>query len=208
MGQAWAEVVGVFRQPPAGSAPQSRSALGGTPVFEPAPLRRSGPRLIPGTPSSEPTGPRRRPGSPLIPGKPSRQESGATRVTYSAVTAQSAAGVSSSQLYDWMDSDLIRPSGRTVASHHVISQVVIEFTLQDIFELKVISRLLATGVPLDEVRHAIGLVRELGDKDLDRVTLMSDGLSVYICTQRWCVLRHVRHPAPHALTCWLPVLLR
>jgi hypothetical protein len=46
----------------------------------------------------------------------------------------------------------------------------------------VVKRLLDTGVSLQQIRSATGAVRELGIDELARVTLMSDGASVYMCT--------------------------
>ena len=48
--------------------------------------------------------------------------------------------------------------------------------------LKVVKRLLDTGVSLQQIRQAISHLRERGVEDLARITLMSDGASVYECT--------------------------
>lgn len=48
--------------------------------------------------------------------------------------------------------------------------------------LKVVKRLLDTGVSLQQIRVAISHLRERGVEDLAQITLMSDGASVYECT--------------------------
>ena len=45
-----------------------------------------------------------------------------------------------------------------------------------------IKRLLDAGISLQHIRTAVQLLRERGTDDLTRVTLMSDGASVYECT--------------------------
>ena len=53
---------------------------------------------------------------------------------------------------------------------------------RDILVLKVVKRLLDAGVSLQQIRTAVTHLRERGIDDLTRVTLMSDGASVYECT--------------------------
>jgi hypothetical protein len=48
--------------------------------------------------------------------------------------------------------------------------------------LKVVKRLLDTGVSLQNIRTAVAFLRERGVDDLAQITLMSDGASVYECT--------------------------
>lgn len=48
--------------------------------------------------------------------------------------------------------------------------------------LKVVKRLLDTGVSLQQIRVAVNALRERGSDDLAGITLMSDGASVYECT--------------------------
>ena len=47
--------------------------------------------------------------------------------------------------------------------------------------LKVVKRLLDTGVSLQQIRVAVEHLRERGVDDLAQITLMSDGASVYEC---------------------------
>ena len=48
--------------------------------------------------------------------------------------------------------------------------------------LKVVKRLLDTGISLQQIRAAVTHLRSRGASDLAQVTLMSDGVSVYECT--------------------------
>jgi DNA-binding transcriptional MerR regulator len=48
--------------------------------------------------------------------------------------------------------------------------------------LKVVKRLLDTGVSLQNIRAAVAHLRERGIADLTEITLMSDGTTVYACT--------------------------
>ena len=48
--------------------------------------------------------------------------------------------------------------------------------------LKVVKRLLDTGISLQQIRAAVAHLRTQGTSDLAQVTLMSDGISVYECT--------------------------
>jgi DNA-binding transcriptional MerR regulator len=56
------------------------------------------------------------------------------------------------------------------------------YGFRDILELKIVKRLLDTGVSLQQIRTAVEHLRARGTTDLTQVTLMSDGVSVYECT--------------------------
>ena len=56
------------------------------------------------------------------------------------------------------------------------------YGFRDILVLKVVKRLLDTGVSLHQIRLAIEHLRERGVDDLAQVTLLSDGASVFECT--------------------------
>ncbi len=56
------------------------------------------------------------------------------------------------------------------------------YGFRDILVLKVVKRLLDTGISLQQIRAAVVHLRAQGASDLARVTLMSDGVSVYECT--------------------------
>jgi DNA-binding transcriptional MerR regulator len=48
--------------------------------------------------------------------------------------------------------------------------------------LKLVKRLLDTGISLQQIRIAVDQLRVSGISDLAETTLMSDGASVYLCT--------------------------
>jgi DNA-binding transcriptional MerR regulator/transcriptional regulator with XRE-family HTH domain len=73
---------------------------------------------------------------------------------------------------------LVEPSVR--AAHGSGSQRLYSF--RDILILKVVKRLLDTGISLQQIRAAVQHLRDRGTEDLAQVTLMSDGISVYECT--------------------------
>jgi len=58
------------------------------------------------------------------------------------------------------------------------------YSFRDILVLKVIKRLLDTGVSLQNIRTAVEHLRDSGVEDLAQVTLMSDGASVYECRSK------------------------
>jgi len=66
------------------------------------------------------------------------------------------------------------------------------YGFRDILVLKVVKRLLDTGVSLQNIRTAVGHLRERGIDDLANLTLMSDGASVYECTSEDEVIDLVR----------------
>jgi DNA-binding transcriptional MerR regulator len=55
------------------------------------------------------------------------------------------------------------------------------YSFQDVLVLKVVKRLLDSGVSLQNIRVAIEHLRNQGIEDLATVTLMSDGASIYEC---------------------------
>jgi DNA-binding transcriptional MerR regulator len=99
-------------------------------------------------------------------------------VGYRGPTACSAAGITYRQLDYWARTGLVEPSIRPAQGSG--SQRLYSFT--DILVLKVVKRLLDTGVSLQQIRTAVSHVRDRGIHDLARITLMSDGVSVYECT--------------------------
>ena len=82
------------------------------------------------------------------------------------------------QLDYWARTGLIEPSVRGAKGSG--SQRLYSF--RDILILKIIKRLLDAGISLQQIRSAVQHLRERGTEDLTRVTLMSDGASVYECT--------------------------
>ena len=99
-------------------------------------------------------------------------------IGYRGPTACSAAGITYRQLDYWARTGLVEPSVR--AAHGSGSQRLYSF--RDILVLKVVKRLLDTGISLQQIRAAVQHLRDRGSADLAQVTLMSDGVSVYECT--------------------------
>jgi DNA-binding transcriptional MerR regulator len=97
---------------------------------------------------------------------------------YRGPTACAAAGITYRQLDYWARTSLVEPSVRPAAGSG--SQRLYSF--RDILVLKVVKRLLDTGISLQQIRAAVTHLRERGSADLAEVTLMSDGVSVYECT--------------------------
>jgi DNA-binding transcriptional MerR regulator len=97
---------------------------------------------------------------------------------YRGPTACNAAGITYRQLDYWARTGLVEPTVRSATGSG--SQRLYSF--RDILLLKVIKRLLDAGVSLQQIRTAVQHLRARGTDDLTRVTLMSDGASVYECT--------------------------
>src|SRR6478752_2068851 len=97
---------------------------------------------------------------------------------YRGPTACTAAGITYRQLDYWARTGLVEPSIRS--AHGSGSQRLYSF--RDILVLKVVKRLLDTGVSLQNIRTAVQHLRDRGVDDLAQITLMSDGASVYECT--------------------------
>jgi DNA-binding transcriptional MerR regulator len=97
---------------------------------------------------------------------------------YRGPTACNAAGITYRQLDYWARTGLVEPSVR--GAHGSGTQRLYSF--RDILLLKVIKRLLDAGISLQQIRTAVHHLRKRGTDDLTRVTLMSDGASVYECT--------------------------
>jgi len=97
---------------------------------------------------------------------------------YRGPTACRAAGITYRQLDYWARTGLVEASVRPATG----SGTQRLYSFRDILVLKVVKRLLDTGVSLHQIRAAVGHLRERGVEDLAQITLMSDGASVYECT--------------------------
>ena len=97
---------------------------------------------------------------------------------YRGAIAARAAGISYRQLDYWARTELVEPTVRGAAGSG--SQRLYGF--RDILVLKLVKRLLDTGISLQQIRTAVNQLREAGVSDLAQTTLMSDGASVYLCT--------------------------
>jgi DNA-binding transcriptional MerR regulator len=99
-------------------------------------------------------------------------------VGYRGPTACRAAGITYRQLDYWARTGLVEPSVRSATG----SGTQRLYGFRDILVLRVVKKLLDTGVSLQQIRVAINALRERGVDDLAQITLMSDGASVYQCT--------------------------
>ncbi len=101
-----------------------------------------------------------------------------TSTGYRGPTACRAAGITYRQLDYWARTGLVEPTVRPATG----SGTQRLYSFRDILVLKVVKRLLDTGVSLQQIRAAVSHLRERGVDDLAQITLMSDGASVYECT--------------------------
>jgi len=99
-------------------------------------------------------------------------------IGYRGPTACAAAGITYRQLDYWARTGLVEPSIRPAAG----SGTQRLYSFGDILVLKIVKRLLDTGVSLQQIRTAVQHMRQRGIQDLAQITLMSDGASVYACT--------------------------
>lgn len=102
----------------------------------------------------------------------------APTIGYRGPTACGAAGITYRQLDYWARTGLVEPSVRNPTG----SGTQRLYGFRDILVLKIVKRLLDTGVSLQQIRTAVQALRDRGVADLARITLMSDGASVYECT--------------------------
>jgi DNA-binding transcriptional MerR regulator len=98
-------------------------------------------------------------------------------IGYRGPTACSAAGITYRQLDYWARTGLVAPSIRSASG----SGTQRLYSFKDILVLKVVKRLLDTGVSLQNIRTAVDHLRQRGVDDLAGITLLSDGVSVYEC---------------------------
>ena len=99
-------------------------------------------------------------------------------VGYHGPVAAGVVGITYRQLDYWARTSLVLPTVRP-ATGSGTSRL---YGFRDILELKIVKRLLDTGVSLQQIRTAVEHLRARGTTDLTQVTLMSDGVSVYECT--------------------------
>ncbi|RZS29823.1 MerR-like DNA binding protein [Herbihabitans rhizosphaerae] len=99
-------------------------------------------------------------------------------VGYRGPAACQIAGITYRQLDYWARTALVQPTIRT--AHGSGSQRLYSF--KDVLVLKVVKRLLDTGVSLQNIRVAVEHLRQRGVRDLAKITLFSDGTTVYECT--------------------------
>jgi DNA-binding transcriptional MerR regulator len=113
--------------------------------------------------------------SPVTPGTPGTPAT--PEIGYRGATACSAAGISYRQLDYWARTGLVEPSVRS-ATGSGTSRL---YGFRDILVLKIVKRLLDAGISLQNIRTAVDHLRSRGVTELERITLMSDGASIYEC---------------------------
>jgi DNA-binding transcriptional MerR regulator len=102
----------------------------------------------------------------------------AETIGYRGPTACAAAGITYRQLDYWARTGLVEPSVRPAYG----SGTQRLYSFRDVVVLKVVKRFLDTGVALQNIRAAVLHLRERDFADLERMTLMSDGATVYECS--------------------------
>lgn len=98
-------------------------------------------------------------------------------VGYRVPIACQVAGITYRQLDYWARTNLVNPSIRTARGSG--SQRLYSF--KDVLVLKIVKRLLDTGISLQNIRLAVEGLRDRGVNDLAQLTLVSDGTTVYEC---------------------------
>lgn len=96
---------------------------------------------------------------------------------YRVPIACQVAGITYRQLDYWARTNLVNPSIRTARGSG--SQRLYSF--KDVLVLKIVKRLLDTGISLQNIRLAVESLRDRGVNDLAELTLVSDGTTVYEC---------------------------
>ncbi|MDJ0385989.1 MerR family transcriptional regulator [Streptomyces sp. G-G2] len=102
----------------------------------------------------------------------------AEEIGYRGPTACAAAGITYRQLDYWARTGLVEPSVRAAGG----SGTQRLYGFRDVVVLKIVKRFLDTGVALQNIRTTVQHLRDRGFLDLERMTLMSDGATVYECT--------------------------
>lgn len=97
---------------------------------------------------------------------------------YRAPVAAGAARITYRQLDHWARTGLVVPS---VQDAHGSGTNRL-YSFRDILVLQVVKRLLETGVSLVSIRRAVETLRGCGTADLAGITLISDGVTVFACT--------------------------
>ncbi len=98
-------------------------------------------------------------------------------VGYRGPVACSAAGITYRQLDYWARTGLVAPTVRGAAG----SGTQRLYSFRDILILRIVKRLIDTGVSLQNIRAAVDHLSTREGDDLARITLMSDGASIYEC---------------------------
>jgi DNA-binding transcriptional MerR regulator len=103
-------------------------------------------------------------------------------LSFSVAQAARLTGCTSSQLRHWARSGLVQPTaddGR--------------YNFRDLVALRVVRSLLDAGLPSVRVRVAIETLRRIGEDDLARLRLVTDGTRVWSCTDDGQILDALAH---------------
>ena len=98
-------------------------------------------------------------------------------IGYRGPVACSAAGITYRQLDYWARTGLVSPSVRSAAG----SGTQRLYSFRDILILRIVKRLIDTGVSLPNIRAAVDHLTDRSGEDLAGLTIMSDGASIYEC---------------------------
>jgi DNA-binding transcriptional MerR regulator len=98
-------------------------------------------------------------------------------IGYRGPVACSAAGITYRQLDYWARTGLVTPSVRGAAG----SGTQRLYGFRDILVLRIVKRLIDTGVSLPNIRAAVDHLATRSGEDLASLTIMSDGASIYEC---------------------------
>jgi DNA-binding transcriptional MerR regulator len=115
-------------------------------------------------------------------------QSAAVHRGYRGPIACAAAGITYRQLDYWARTGLVEPSIRPASG----SGTQRLYSFRDILVLRIVKRLIDTGVSLTNIRAAVAHLEQRGGDDLSRITLMSDGASIYECRSEDEVIDLVR----------------
>ncbi|BDH57679.1 MerR family transcriptional regulator [Tsukamurella sp. PLM1] len=108
---------------------------------------------------------------------------------YRGPSACQIAGITYRQLDYWARTSLVVPSIRSAGG----SGTQRLYSFKDVLVLKIVKRLLDTGISLQNIRVAVDHLRSRGVEDLARITLFSDGTTVYECTSAEEVVDLLQH---------------
>jgi DNA-binding transcriptional MerR regulator len=100
-----------------------------------------------------------------------------TDAGYRGPVACAAAGITYRQLDYWARTGLVTPSVRGASG----SGTQRLYGFRDILVLRVVKRLIDTGVSLPNIRAAVDHLADRTGEDLASLTIMSDGASIYEC---------------------------
>jgi DNA-binding transcriptional MerR regulator len=115
-------------------------------------------------------------GGGAVPGR--EPEHPSELVGYRGPAACAATGITYRQLDYWARTGLVEPSVRPAYG----SGTQRLYSFRDVVVLKIVKRLLDTGVSLQNIRTAVEHLRSSAPSELARMTLMSDGATVYECS--------------------------